>query len=51
MATMGSDNVGAGHDETTFSLTDRDREILSMRDEDYKLQTWDDLKEIICTAP
>lgn len=32
-----------------FHLTDRDKEILSMNDEDYHLQTWDELKEIICT--
>jgi hypothetical protein len=32
-----------------FFLTDKDKEILSMRDEDYKLQTWDELKELICT--
>jgi hypothetical protein len=32
-----------------FHLTDRDKEILSMRDEDYHFQTWDELKIIICT--
>ncbi|KAF2431553.1 hypothetical protein EJ08DRAFT_180166 [Tothia fuscella] len=30
-----------------FNLTERDREILSQTDEEYHLQTWDDLKEII----
>ena len=33
-----------------FHLTDKDREILAMRDEDYELQTWDELKELICTS-
>jgi hypothetical protein len=30
-----------------FNLTERDKEILSQTDEDYHLQTWDDLKAII----
>jgi hypothetical protein len=30
-----------------FNLTARDKEILSQSDEDYHLQTWDDLKSII----
>jgi hypothetical protein len=33
-----------------FHLTDKDKEILAMRDEDYKLQTWEELKELICTS-
>lgn len=30
-----------------FNLTARDKEILSQTDEEYHLQTWDDLKTII----
>ena len=30
-----------------FFLTERDQEILSMTDEEYKLQTWEELKSII----
>ncbi|KIW04737.1 hypothetical protein, variant [Verruconis gallopava] len=30
-----------------FHLTDRDKDILAMSDEDYHLQTWNDLKYII----
>lgn len=30
-----------------FNLTPRDKEILSQTDEEYHLQTWDDLKTII----
>lgn len=30
-----------------FSLTTRDREILRQSDDEYHLQTWDDLKIII----
>jgi hypothetical protein len=33
----------------SFHLTDRDKEILSMTDDQYHLQTWDELKQIICT--
>lgn len=32
---------------TTLPLTAVDREILSMKDEDYHRHTWEDLKEII----
>lgn len=34
-------------ENTTLPLTAVDREILSMKDEDYHRHTWDDLKEII----
>ncbi|RDI86815.1 hypothetical protein Vi05172_g3023 [Venturia inaequalis] len=34
-------------DVPAFNLTARDREILSQTDEEYHLQTWDDLKTII----
>jgi hypothetical protein len=32
-----------------FSLTERDRHILSQTDEEYHLLSWDELKTIICT--
>ncbi|QDS69561.1 hypothetical protein FKW77_007937 [Venturia effusa] len=34
-------------DAPAFALTARDKEILSQTDEEYHLQTWDDLKTII----
>lgn len=30
-----------------FNLTERDKEILSQTDEEYHVQTWDDLKVIV----
>lgn len=33
-----------------FNLTARDKEILALTDEQYHLQTWDDLKTIIGTS-
>lgn len=33
-----------------FHLTDKDKEILAMRDEDYQLQTWEELRKLICTS-
>lgn len=33
-----------------FNLTARDKEILAQADEDYHLQSWDDLKTIIGTS-
>jgi hypothetical protein len=34
-----------------FPLTAIDREILAMKDEDFALVTWEDLKEIIGNYP
>lgn len=34
-------------EESPFPLTDVDRWVLSQTDEEFHLQTWDDLKEII----
>lgn len=33
-----------------FPLTDIDRQILSMTDEEYHLTQWDELSEIICIS-
>ena len=43
------EKAGTVADVPVFHLTDKDKEILAMRDEDYKLQTWDELKDLICT--
>jgi hypothetical protein len=37
-------------DTNAFPLTAIDREILAMRDEDFSLVTWAELKEIIGTG-
>ncbi len=34
-------------EESPFPLTDVDRWVLSQTDEEFHLQTWDDLKKII----
>ena len=30
-----------------FQLTERDRQVLALKDEDFKLLTWTELREII----
>ena len=45
MGELTEDNID--WDSPPFQLTDVDREILSMRDEDFHRITWDDLKDII----
>ena len=58
LVTMGGHDVMATEGEVAgeqapppvFHLTDKDKEILAMRDEDYELQTWDELRELICTS-
>ena len=34
-------------DNPPFPLTDVDRELLSMKDDDFRYITWEDLKDII----
>lgn len=45
-----NDFEGSAVNFDAFPLTDIDRQILSMRDEDYHLTQWDELTEIICEA-
>jgi DNA-directed RNA polymerase sigma subunit (sigma70/sigma32) len=50
---MGNDDraEAAEAEETPiFNLTDKDRQILAMRDEDYKPQTLEQLKQLICIS-
>lgn len=35
------------HQPTPFNLTELDRQLLAMRDEDYIEHTWEDLQNII----
>ena len=33
--------------DTPFQLTERDRQVLALKDEDFNLLTWTELEEII----
>lgn len=43
----GDDGTDLDLDNTSLPLTALERQILSMKDEDYHYHTWEDLKEII----
>jgi len=45
---MGDDKFDDIPGVPAFSLTDRDKQILSSTDEEHGLHTWDELKTIIC---
>lgn len=38
----------SSEDFNAFPLTATDRQILAMKDEDYHLTEWDELRQIIC---
>jgi hypothetical protein len=42
---------GGVEEAPPFNLTDIDRAVLASTDEEFHLQTWEDLKTIIGTAP
>jgi hypothetical protein len=42
---------GGSEEPPPFNLTDIDRAVLASTDEEFHLQTWEDLKVIIGTAP
>ncbi|KAL2064327.1 hypothetical protein VTL71DRAFT_4821 [Oculimacula yallundae] len=46
---VNSGNVGAAEEDHPFPLTDVDRWVLSLTDEEFHLHDWDELKEIIAT--
>lgn len=45
-----AENAESAGDAPVFHLTDKDKEILAMRDEDYTLHSWEDLKDLICIS-
>ena len=46
---MPTEPTASTDDVSAFPLTDLDRKILSMTDEEYTPHTWENLKEIIRT--